>query len=159
MCERRDTGRKGAWRAAVVVLVAVASLAPAAGARLVLERHSQAAATLHALAGHWRIEDHAALAELVASEGVRIAIGPVPDRENLYSPSQSFYFFKNLFQDLESEAFVVETQQDGDQGRAHAVARWRFRRSGADRTEEMRLVISLVRGPDGWAVGEIRALR
>jgi len=153
------------WRAAITLLGAVAVLlatgllVPDAGARLVLDRQTEASATIRALATHWRAEDHAALAGLIAPEGARIAIGYDPDRENLYSPSQSFYFFKNLFQSLDTEVFLVENSQAGGEEQAHALIRWRSRRGDSEKTTETRLVISLVRGSEGWAVTEIRTLR
>lgn len=136
-----------------------AGLIPSAAARLVMDDQTEASAAIRALATYWRAEDHAALAGMIAPEGARFAIGPYPERENLYSPSQSFYFFKNLFQTFETEVFAVETSQAGGEDQAHALVRWLARRSGSDRTEESRLVISLVRGPEGWAVTEIRTLR
>jgi hypothetical protein len=155
------TGREaaGAVLTVAALLLATGLWVPAAGARLVLDEHTEASATIRALATHWRAADHAALADQIAADGARIAIGPDPDRENLYSPSQSFYFFKNLFQAFETEEFVVETSQASGDDQAHALVRWVHRRSGTDRLEESRLVISLIRGPDGWAVTEIRTLR
>jgi hypothetical protein len=145
--------------AVILALLAVGLTTPDAGARLVLDEQTEASATVRAIATYWRSEDHSALADLVAAAGARIAIGPNPERENLYTPSQSFYFFKNLFQALETEEFAVETSQAGGDDQAHALVRWRARRTGSENTEESRLVISLVRGPKGWAVTEIRTLR
>jgi hypothetical protein len=157
----KTDGKRAALLAGAVVIVALATLGPAAAvhARLVLPRDADASASLRALEHFWRAEDYAALSSLIATDGARISLGPVPERENLYSPSQAFYFFKNLFQALESEVFAVETSQADADDQVHAVVRWGYRRSGDGKTEGMRLVISLVRGPEGWAVTEIRALR
>lgn len=118
------------------------------------------AATFLALATFWETEDHTELAELVCTDGVRIVMNPVNEREVTYSPSQAFYFFRNLFQTSETESFsYLRRQEDDSGGQVRAVVRWRFRPSGEEEIDEVRLVLSLVQRDAGWKLTEIRAIR
>ncbi len=108
----------------------------------------------------WLAGDHAAMAELVAADGVRIAIGPVRGRDNLYSSNQAFYFFKNLFQSAETESFrFVKVPEDGGGGLVNGMAEWLHRRAGSEEITEVRLVFSLTHSTTGWGLAGIRAVR
>jgi hypothetical protein len=139
--------------------------AAAGEARLVVdssaeERAQSAAAVFMALASHWENESHTDLADLVSADGVRVAMGPVADREVTYSPRQAYYFFRNLFQTSETESFRYQRRQDEESSsQARSVVRWRYRRHGSERVEEVRLVVSLGYRDEGWKLTEIRAIR
>jgi hypothetical protein len=108
----------------------------------------------------WMAGDHTALAGAVSAEGVLIAIAPQMDRENVYSRSQSFYFFKNIFQTTQTDTFEFQrVQEEADEGLVHAVAKWKYRRTGSDAIFSERLFITLARGRDGWGLSEVRTLR
>jgi hypothetical protein len=120
----------------------------------------RARAVFETVAIAWEAADHATLAELVAPEGVRIAVMPRPERENQYSPSQAFYFFKNLFRSTRTDTFSFRRiQQEAEGGVVHAVADWSYRRAGADVLVQDRLFFTLTEGRSGWGLSEIRAVR
>jgi hypothetical protein len=120
----------------------------------------KARAVFETVAIAWEAADHATLAELVAPEGVRIAVMPRPERENQYSPSQAFYFFKNLFRSTRTDTFSFRRiQQEAEGGVVHAVADWSYRRAGADMLVQDRLFFTLTEGRSGWGLSEIRAVR
>ena len=104
--------------------------------------------------------DHAMLADLVAEQGVTIVLSPDPERDSHYSPSQAYYFFRNLFQTSRTESFRFSRLQDGaGGGRIHGVADWRYRRSGTDDIAGERLIITITETESGWGLAEIRAIR
>jgi hypothetical protein len=108
----------------------------------------------------WLVGDHTLLSESVSPEGVLIAVLPQLDRENLYSSSQAFYFFKNLFQSTRTDSFEFRRLQDkAEAGLAHAVAIWRYRRTGSNAINSERLFFTLTHGRTGWGLSEIRTLR
>jgi ketosteroid isomerase-like protein len=112
-----------------------------------------------ALALAWQNEDHDTLAELVADDGVEIAITPDPKRDTHYSPDQAFYFFKNLFKSSETDTFQYMRQQNqGQGGLVHALVDWSYHRNGDDVVVVERLVIKLTHDADGWGLSEIRAI-
>jgi hypothetical protein len=120
----------------------------------------RARAVFATVATAWEAADHAALAELVAPEGVRIAVMPRPERENQYSRSQAFYFFKNLFRSTRTDTFSFRRiQQEAEGGVVHAVADWSYRRAGADVLVQDRLFFTLTEGRSSWGLSEIRAVR
>jgi len=113
-----------------------------------------------ALAQAWQQEDHASLADLVAREGVEIAIAPDQERDTHYSPDQAFYFFKNLFQSSDTDSFkYLRLQHQNRGGLVHAVADWSYRRPGGDAVVGERLVVKLTHDASGWGLSEIRAIR
>jgi hypothetical protein len=108
----------------------------------------------------WLAEDHAALSRLVAQAGVKIAIAPEPDRDNVYSRSQAFYFFKNLFRSTKTDSFAFRRVQEEAEGElVHAVALWRYQRSSSNANKMERLFFTLTREQAGWRLSEIRSLR
>jgi len=113
-----------------------------------------------ALAVAWRNEDHDALAELVAADGVEIAITPDRERDTHYSPDQAFYFFKNLFKSSDTDTFQYLRQQNQNEGGlVHAVVDWSYHRPGGEKVIGERLVVKLTHDADGWGLSEIRAIR
>jgi hypothetical protein len=113
-----------------------------------------------ALALAWQLEDHESLAELVADNGVEIAIAPDPKRDTHYSPDQAFYFFKNLFKSSETDTFhYLRQQNQGQGGLVHALVDWSYHRNGDEAVVSERLVIKLTHDADGWGLSEIRAIR
>ena len=126
-----------------------------------LSKSVQAAhAVFEAISEAWSAEDHAALAKLIAPDGVRIAIVLQPERDSLYSPSQAFYFFKSLFQSDLTDVFRFRRwQNEAASGRMHAVADWQYRRAGSDSVVAERLFFTLTDGRAGWGLSEIRTIR
>jgi hypothetical protein len=118
-----------------------------------------AADALAELASGWIEADHAAVAELVADEGVRIALSE-PGRESLYTASQAFYFFKSLFRTARTVSFDFQRLQEGDGGGGvHAVAEWVHQRPGAEGTVRELLLFSLLPCDSRWGLSEIRIIR
>ena len=131
------------------VAAATGSGSPAAAPRPVFD----------ALARAWNAEDHAALAARIAADGVDIALGPGGAR-NHYSPSQAYYFFKNLFQTTETDGFrCTLLSEEPEAGLVHAVAEWSRRRAGEEGATVERLIITLARGETGWGLAGIRTIR
>lgn len=172
MTARRTLGR---WAAAVLAAALLAGGPPAtAGARSGSPARESSApagreraaapdarAVFDAVARAWQAEDHAALADRVAAEGVDIAVNLATGARNHYSARQAFYFFKNLFQTTETTAFRFTLLQDneGDGGPVHALADWSYRRAADGDPVAERLVFSLSHGARGWALVSIRAMR
>jgi hypothetical protein len=125
------------------------------------DRQDRAARDLFAaIARAMTDSDHEALAALVADQGVTIAMSPDPDRDSHYSPSQAYYFFRNLFQSARSESFRFSRLQDGAEGgRIHGVADWSYRRTGAEETSSERLIFTIILTESRWGLAEIRAIR
>jgi hypothetical protein len=133
-----------------IPLIGANDEALAAGVRIVLD----------GIVSAWLAGDHTALSAAISPEGVLIAIAPQADRENLYSPSQAFYFFKNLFHSTRTDSFRILRQQDqADAGLIHAIADWHYRRTGSDAAVSERLFFTLSRVRTGWGLTEIRAVR
>ena len=107
----------------------------------------------------WASDDARALASLVQTDGVRIKMDGGLDRSTEYSPSQSLYFFQNLFQTRSTLDFRFTRLQDVKSGeRAHGMAVWEFRTSGAAVAKELRLVFLLTRQDDVWRLSEINKI-
>jgi hypothetical protein len=108
----------------------------------------------------WETEDQQALADLVHHDGLRIQGTTGGNRSAVYSPSQSFYYFKNLFQIHDTDAFIFSRMQETeDTPRVHAMAEWHRHRTGSREEEVVRLMIVLTRDGDGWALAELSIIR
>jgi hypothetical protein len=119
-----------------------------------------ARSALEAVARAWEAGDHAALSELVAEEGVEIAITAETGARNHYSGRQAFYFFRNLFRTTETDAFRFSLlREDHDSGLVQAVADWSYRRTGADNQQNERLFLTWKQGDAKWGLIAIRAVR
>ncbi len=106
----------------------------------------------------WRAGDQKTLVGLVHPDGLKIISGGTTDRTVHYSPSQAFYYFRNLFQNSGAVAFTMTRVQDAPQGdRAHALARWEYRTETG--TEVAKLVIVLARHQSRWYLSEITTIK
>jgi hypothetical protein len=107
----------------------------------------------------WAEGDAEVLASLVQMDGIRVAMGGAAERIAEYSPNQSLYFFKNLFQTRDTHEFSFTRMQDARAGeRAHGMATWRYGESGASVERELRLVFLLTRQDDVWRLSEINKI-
>ncbi|RKZ19316.1 hypothetical protein DRQ50_02315 [bacterium] len=117
-------------------------------------------AVFELLRGAWETEDPRGLADLVHDDGLRIHGTTTDARVAVYSPSQAFYYFKNLFQIHDTDAFIFRRmQQAEDTPRVHAMARWHRHRTGSTADDVVGLMIVLTRDGDGWALTEINIIR
>lgn len=140
-----------AWnvRPAMGDLVRDGRAAPATDARAVFELVRQA----------FEQGDQQVLADLVHEDGLRVRSGGTNGRDTDYSPSQAFYYFKNLFQTHRTVAFVYQRMEETAVGeRVHALARWTHRRPSHDEDLELRLVIVLSRQGEAWRLAEITTI-
>jgi hypothetical protein len=103
--------------------------------------------------------DHRALAELVHPDGVRLGLGPDPERISELAAAQAFYYFKALFQDLDTQQFEYLRRQEAAGDRIIAVATWRSTRHGGGGLDMRRLLVTLAHHGDGWRITEMTALR
>ncbi len=162
--DRRRPAPVTTLRAASLALALVLVPAAAAdGARQPEEGRSRAAGpqlVYERIAGYWQAADHVALAELVDVDGLTVAVAPETERENRYRPSQAFYFFRNLFQSVETVDFRFARWRAGeDQDGLHAVAEWVYRRSGSEKIYKERLFFALRSVEGRLMLTEIRTLR
>ena len=112
------------------------------------------------IARAWEDGDQQALADLVHQTGLKVTSGGNPDRTTHYSPSQAFYYFKNVFQTHRTMIFFFEKTQDATGGdRVHGMAVWKRRRPDSDRVQELKLVCVLARQGDRWMLAEINTIR
>jgi len=101
-----------------------------------------------------------ALADLVHPEGLRVSTGDAGARKTQYSPSQAYYYFKNLFQSHRTLVFEFTKMQDATAGdRVHGMAVWKRRRPDSEKIQELKLVCVLARQDDGWMLAEINKIR
>ncbi|PJA73697.1 hypothetical protein CO151_12335 [bacterium CG_4_9_14_3_um_filter_65_15] len=160
-------GRRGGYRAAVLwLLVAVVTLmagvAPAMAETREHDRSSQDGPTYQVefsrLAQAWRSADRKTLAGMVHPDGLVITPQGASDRTATYSPSQAFYYFRNLFQDNHTLTFTMTRIQGFPRGdRVHGLALWDFE-DGTQR-KALRLVIVLARDQDHWYLSEITTIK
>jgi len=139
--------------------VGLAAGPPTALARLVIPDQDRAGETLRQLESAVLGADHRAMADLMSPAGVRLALGPDPQRQTELTPRQAFYYFKNLFQDRRTIAFHFDKHQEADGGRMHALAIWRFDSAETGGETRQRVMVTLEHGADGWKVVEITAWR
>ena len=116
-------------------------------------------AVFDALEAAWNGQDAGALATLVQVDGLRVTLGGATERVTEYGPSQSLYYFQNLFRNRETLDFRFTRRQDVKDGeRAHGMASWRFRVSNSVEEQELRLVFLLTRQDDVWRLSEINRI-
>lgn len=103
--------------------------------------------------------DHGAVAELVHPDGVRVGLGPDPERISELTPGQAHYYFKVLFQSRRSLGFEYMRRHAVTPERVLVRAVWRHR--GVDRDEDtaQRLLVTVARHDHGWRLTELTALR
>lgn len=110
------------------------------------------------IAEAWRSGDPEALAEMVHPDGLQVRVGK-GGRATSYSPSQAFYFFKNLFRNQSTESFTYQRQQRATGPRVHAMAVWRHRETAGEPATDRRLVLVLARAGETWLLTEINSVR
>jgi len=112
------------------------------------------------IAQAWEAGDEQVLADLVHTDGLRVTSGPGAGRANNYSPSQAFYFFRNLFQSHRTLLFEFEMMQDATAGaQVHGMATWKRRRPDSEKIQDVKLVCILVQQGDQWKLAEINTIR
>ena len=103
--------------------------------------------------------DQQVLADLVHEDGLRVRSGGADSRDTEYSPSQAYYYFKNLFQSHRTVSFVYLRLEEAAVGeRVHALARWVHRRPSRGEDQELRLVVVLSRQGSAWRLVEITTI-
>jgi len=121
---------------------------PAPDARAVFELVKQA----------FEAEDQQVLADLVHEDGLRVHSG-TGGRDTEYSPSQAFYYFKNLFQSHRTVSFTYLRMEEAAAGeRVHAMAQWTHRAPDSGESRDTRLVFVLSRQGKTWRLTELTTI-
>ena len=108
----------------------------------------------------WEEGDEQTLADLVGEEGLRVTNGREGERVSHYSPSQAYYFFRNMFQAHRTLVFEFEMMQDAAAGaRVHGVATWKRRRPDSEIIQVIKLVCILNQQDGLWKLAEINTIR
>ncbi len=108
----------------------------------------------------WEDGSEQALADLIHEDGLRVTNSRAGERVSNYSPSQAFYFFRNLFQSHRTLLFEFEMMQDATAGaRVHGMATWKRRRPDSETIEVVKLVCILVQQDEQWMLAEINTIR
>jgi len=149
----------------VLLITAISGLliTQPAAAKLVRDKgaaDSASRSTFGRIAMAWEDGDERALADLVHEDGLRVTIATSRERVSHYSPSQAYYFFRNLFQSHRTLLFEFEMMQDASAGdRVHGMAVWKRRRPDSEDIEVIKLVCILVQQDDQWKLVEINTIR
>ncbi len=115
-------------------------------------------ATFSRLSKAWRASDRKALSGLVHPDGLKVVSGRAGERAVTYSPSQAFYYFRNLFQNVRTNDFVLDRVQKNPGGdRVHALATWELAGPRGGRTT--RMVLVLTRRQGRWYLSEITTIK
>ena len=102
--------------------------------------------------------DQQVLADLVHADGLLIRSGS-GGRDTDYSPSQAFYYFKNLFQSHRTVSFTYLRMEETAVGeRIHALAQWSRQGPQGDTEQDSRLVFVLIRQDQQWRLAEITTI-
>ncbi len=149
---------------AVLALSLTLALTATAEARIVKEgdglQEEDPALVFAEIARAWEEADQRALADLVHESGLTVGTGGDPERSTHYSPSQAFYYFKNVFQSHRTLIFTFDKTQDASAGnRVHGMAVWQRRRPDSEKIQEMKLVCVLAKQGDRWWLAEINKIR
>jgi len=148
---------------ALVLTGAMLTAANRAEAKLVRDKDADSNAprvVFGLIAQAWEQGDEQALADLVHAGGLRVTSGGRDERVSNYSPSQAFYFFRNLFQSHRTLLFEFEMMQDGTAGvQVHGMATWKRRRPDSTKIQDVKLVCILVQQGDQWKLAEINTIR
>jgi hypothetical protein len=159
-------GRKGGVRVSLVwalgLVLGLCLTAPAT-AKLVKDKSARDDAPRQVfgeITEAWEAADEQALAALIGTEGLRVTNSQAGERVSHYSPSQAYYYFRNVFQSHRTLLFEFEMMQDATAGaRVHGVATWKRRRPDSEVIQIVKLVCILVRQDDGWKLAEINTIR
>lgn len=134
-----------------------------ASAKLVKDRSEEADAPRRVfgqIVQAWEDGDEQTLADLVGAEGLRVTNGYAEERVSHYSPSQAYYFFRNMFQSHRTLVFEFEMMQDAAAGaRVHGVATWKRRRPDSEVIQVIKLVCILDQQDGHWKLAEINTIR
>jgi ketosteroid isomerase-like protein len=150
--------------AGLLILGLLAAVTAPVNARIVKNEDETAASdprpVFDLIAAAWQEGDQQALANLVHESGLKVTSGGTSDRTTHYSPSQAFYYFKNIFQTHRTLIFTFEKMQDASAGdRVHGMAVWKRRKPDSERINELKLVCVLARQGDQWRLVEINKIR
>ncbi len=107
----------------------------------------------------WQFGDEQALANLVHRDGLRVRRGRGDGRTTHYSPSQAYYYFKNLFQSNPTVSFTFERRQQNTAGeRTRAMTLWTHRENDSSQEQEEKLVLVLSSDKGLWRLSEIQTI-
>ena len=110
------------------------------------------------LAMAWSAGDEKTLAELVHPDGVLISTAQA--RHTTYSPSQAYYYFKNLFQGRRNVSFAFVRTQDVSAGDlVHGLAEWEFILDDDWQTQDLKLEFVLTDEDGAWQLTRINTIR
>lgn len=118
-----------------------------------------ARAVLEVLADAMAHGDHVAVADLIHPDGIRVGLGPDPERIGELTAGQAHYYFKALFQSRHSLGFEYLRHHAGTPERVVVRAVWRYRGIEQDKAAAQRLLITIVQDAGGWRLTELTALR
>jgi len=156
----------GLWRAALPLVLAVGVvLLPADPARAKLVRDQDTAVNaprvvFGRIVEAWEDGDEQTLADLIHEDGLRVTTSAAGERVSNYSPSQAYYYFRNLFQSHRTLLFEFEMMQDATAGaRVHGMATWKRRRPDSEIIQIVKLVCILVQQDEQWKLAEINTIR
>ena len=162
-------GRGLRYRAGLVLAAGVLAIglglfpAGQAGARLVRDRDAETNAPREVfgqIARAWEDGDEQALANLIHPDGLRVTNLQPGERASHYSPSQAYYFFRNLFNAHRTLLFEFEMMQDATAGaRVYGMATWKRRRPDSENIQVVKLVCILVQEDEQWRLAEINTIR
>ncbi len=148
--------------ALVVLVLATVSTGPSV-AKLVREQEAAVLAPREVfgeISRAWDEGDEQVLAALVHEDGLRVTNSQAGERVSHYSPSQAYYFFRNLFQSHRTLVFEFEMMQDATAGaRVHGMATWKRRRPDSENIQVIKLVCILIQQDDQWKLAEINTIR
>ncbi|MEZ4387798.1 MAG: nuclear transport factor 2 family protein [Candidatus Krumholzibacteriia bacterium] len=150
------------FRSALVLGLAVLLTAGAAAARLEPADPDvpiEARRVLEQLAQAFTDGDHRAVADLVHPDGIRLGLGPDPERISELTAAQAHYYFKALFQTRQTLSFEYLRHHAATGDRVLARAVWRSRGANQGTADMQRVLVTLARHEQGWRLTELTALR
>ena len=106
----------------------------------------------------WQASDQRVLADCVHGDGVRVRFDGA--RQTVYSPSQAFYYFKNLFHGRRTLDFQFVRTQDLSAGDLiHGMAVWEFILDGDWQAQDVKLDFVLTREEETWRLTRLDTIR
>lgn len=119
----------------------------------------EATSVLEALAQAIASGDHRTVADLVHPDGIRVGLGPDPERIGELTPGQAHYYFKALFQSRRTLGFDYSRQHAADGQRVLVRAVWRHQAVDQDGATIQRLLVTVVLHEGAWRLTELTSLR